>query len=123
MKERDYGSCIEDIIEHINYAEEFVKNMTFEEFANDKKTVLSVTKCIEIVGEATKHIPDSIRQKYSDVPWREMAGIRDRLVHRWRPPGAPPPTCGRTGMGAGRRTRAGDSPIEPQVFKHRLISK
>ena len=81
MKERDYGSYIEDIIEHMNYAEEFIEIMTFEEFANDKKTVLSVTKCIEIVGEATKHIPDSIREKYPEIPWRDMAGIRDRLVH------------------------------------------
>ncbi|MEI8002935.1 MAG: HepT-like ribonuclease domain-containing protein [Methanothrix sp.] len=40
-----------------------------------------MTKCIEIVGEATKHIPSSIREKYPEVPWREMAGIRDRLVH------------------------------------------
>jgi uncharacterized protein with HEPN domain len=54
MKERDYASYIEDIVEHMNYAEDFIESMTFEEFANDKKTVLSVTKCIEIVGEATK---------------------------------------------------------------------
>jgi uncharacterized protein with HEPN domain len=54
IKERDYGSYLEDIIEHMNYAEEFIKDATFEEFANDKKTILSVTKCIEIVGEATK---------------------------------------------------------------------
>ena len=81
MKEWDYGSYFEDIIEHMKYAEEFIKCMTFEEFANDKKTVLSVTKCIEIVGEATKHIPDSIREKYPEIPWRDMAGIRDRLVH------------------------------------------
>lgn len=81
MKERDHGSCIEDIIEHMNYAEEFIKNLTFEEFVNDKKTVLSVTKCIEVVGEATKHIPDSIREKYPEIPWNDLAGIRDRLVH------------------------------------------
>lgn len=81
MKERDYGSYIEDIVEHMNYAEEFIKDLTFEEFVSDKKTVLSVTKCIEIVGEATKHVPDSIREKYSEIPWKEMAGIRDRLVH------------------------------------------
>lgn len=60
MRERDYGSYVEDIIEYMSYAEEFIKSMSFEEFANDKKTVLSVTKCIEIVGEATKRIPDSI---------------------------------------------------------------
>lgn len=81
MKERDYRSYIEDIVEHMNYAEEFIKDLTFEEFVSDKKTVLSVTKCIEIVGEATKHVPDSIREKYPEIPWKEMAGIRDRLVH------------------------------------------
>jgi len=81
MKEWDYGTYIEDIIEHMNYAEDFIKNLTFEEFAKDKKTILSVTKCIQVVGEATKHIPDAIRDKYPEIPWRDLAGIRDRLVH------------------------------------------
>ncbi len=81
MKKRDYGSYLEDIIEHMNYAEEFIRDMTFDEFKSDKKTVLSVTKCIEVVGEATKHIPDQIRERYPEIPWRDMAAIRDRLVH------------------------------------------
>ena len=81
MKKRDYGSYLEDIIEHMNYAEEFIRDMTFDEFKSDKKTVLSVTKCIEVVGEATKHIPDQIRERYPEIPWRDMAGIRDRLFH------------------------------------------
>ena len=81
MKKRDYGSYLVDIIEHMNYAEEFIRDMTFDEFKSDKKTVLSVTKCIEVVGEATKHIPDQIRERYPEIPWRDMAGIRDRLVH------------------------------------------
>ena len=81
MKKRDYGSYLEDIIEHMNYAEEFIRDMTFDEFKSDKKTVLSVTTCIEVVGEATKHIPDQIRERYPEIPWRDMAGIRDRLVH------------------------------------------
>lgn len=83
MRERDYGSYLEDIIEHMNYAEEFIKGMTFEEFADDRKTVLSVTKCIEIVGEAAKHVPDTTREKYPEIPWRDTAGIRDRLVHSY----------------------------------------
>ena len=53
----------------------------FDEFANDPKTVIAVTKCIEVVGEATKHIPDSFKTKYQEIPWRDMAGMRDRLVH------------------------------------------
>ena len=81
MKKRDYGSYLEDIIEHMNYAEEFIRDKTFDEFKSDKKTVLSVTNCIEVVVEATKHIPDQIRERYPEIPWRDMAGIRDRLVH------------------------------------------
>jgi uncharacterized protein len=54
-----------------NYAEEFIKYMTFNKFANYKNTVLSVTKCIEIVGEATKHIPSSVRERYTEIPWQE----------------------------------------------------
>jgi uncharacterized protein with HEPN domain len=74
MKERDYRSCIEDIIEHMNYAEEFIKYMTFEEFANDKRTILSVTKCTEIVGEATKQIPIRLEKnirRFLGETWRE----------------------------------------------------
>ena len=41
----------------------------------------AVTKCIEVVGEATKHIPDLFKIKYQAIPWRDMAGMRDRLVH------------------------------------------
>ncbi len=81
MKERDCRSYIEDIIDHMNYAESFIKYMTFEEFVSDRKTILSVTKCIEVVGEATKHVPESIRERHIEIPWKEMAGIRDRLVH------------------------------------------
>ncbi len=85
MKGRDHGSCIEDIIEHMNYAEEFIKNLTFEEFVNDKKTVLSVTKCIEVVGEATKHIPDSIRKKYPEIPWNEWRESETQEFPELRP--------------------------------------
>ncbi len=66
----------------MNFALQFTEDMDFDEFANDPKTVIAVTKCIEVVGEATKHnIPDSFKTKYQEIPWRDMAGMRDRLVH------------------------------------------
>jgi uncharacterized protein with HEPN domain len=55
--------------------------MDFDEFAKDSKSVIPATKCIEVIGEATKHIPGSFKTKCQDIPGRDMAGMKDRLVH------------------------------------------
>lgn len=62
-------------------AESFVEDITFEDFISDKKTAYAVIRAIEIIGEAVKHIPIDIRKAYPDVPWRDIAGIRDVLIH------------------------------------------
>lgn len=71
----------QDILDAINAIESHVGDMTFDEFKNEKKTLDSVVWEIHVIGEATKNIPKSLRQKYSSVPWKEMAGMRDRVVH------------------------------------------
>ena len=81
MKTRDYGDFVQDILDSINDVGNFIEGMDFEEFIKDKKTVYSVVRAIEIIGEATKNVPEQIRTKYPDVPWKKMAGMRDRLVH------------------------------------------
>ncbi len=81
MKKRDYSDFVQDILDTINDVENFIDGMDFEEFIKDKKTVYSVIRAIEIIGEATKNVPELIRTKYPDVPWKKMAGMRDRLVH------------------------------------------
>ncbi|MCD6542142.1 MAG: DUF86 domain-containing protein [Thermoplasmata archaeon] len=78
---RDYKLFIKDILDAIEKIEEFVAGMDFEEFKNDDKTVSAVVRKLEIIGEATKNIPDEIRQKHPDLPWKEMAKIRDKLIH------------------------------------------
>ena len=55
--------------------------MTFDEFVNDGKTVDAVIRNFEIIGEATKHITLAVRKEYPKVPWRDTAGMRDRLIH------------------------------------------
>ena len=57
--------------------------MSREEFLNDKKTVKAVLRNLEIVGEASKRIPPPLRDKYPDIPWKKMAGLRDKLVHEY----------------------------------------
>jgi len=68
MKEREYGDYVQDIIESIGAIEEFVREMNFEDFKKDRKTTYAAVRNIEIIGEATKHIPASIRSEYPEIP-------------------------------------------------------
>ena len=55
--------------------------MEFNELSGDKKTIYAVTKALEIVGEATQNLPDTLKNEYPDIPWKSMARIRDKVVH------------------------------------------
>lgn len=78
---RDYRLYLKDIVDSMDAIETFVEGMSFEDFIKDDKTVSAVMMKFEIIGEATKGIPDDIRQKYPEVPWKEMAGMRHKLIH------------------------------------------
>jgi len=57
--------------------------MTGEDFLKDMKTQDAVIRNIEIIGEATKKLSDDIRSKYPEIPWKGLAGMRDRLIHQY----------------------------------------
>ena len=78
---RDYRLFLKDIVESCKYIQEFVEGIDFEQFLQDEKTSSAVIRKFEIVGEAAKNIPNSITEKYLHVPWRDMAGMQDRLIH------------------------------------------
>jgi uncharacterized protein with HEPN domain len=79
--EREYIDYLRDILRAIEKAESFVEGLEYEVFEVDDKTVFAVLKALEIVGEASKNIPLRVRQKYPEIPWREMTGMRDKLSH------------------------------------------
>ena len=78
---RDFQVYLEDIIEAIDSIEEYTRALTYKAFVKDKKTIDAVVRNFEIIGEATKHIPEKVRKEYPSVPWRDMAGMRDKLIH------------------------------------------
>ncbi len=83
MKKRETEDFLRDIQDSINAIEEFVKDKTYEDFIKEKKSYQDVIRGIEIIGEATKNLPKSFRSKYPEVPWDEMAGMRDKLIHHY----------------------------------------
>lgn len=78
---RDYRLYLKDILAALESIETFVERISFEEFRADDKTASAVVRKFEIIGEATKNIPEDIRRRYAKIPWKEMAGMRDRLIH------------------------------------------
>ena len=78
---KDCRIYLKDILEAIEKIEEFVQGMTLTEFRKDDKTSSAVIRKFEIIGEASKHIPVEVRKNFSEIPWKEMAGMRDRLIH------------------------------------------
>ena len=81
MKKREHKDYLQDIVDAVNDAENFVKDMNFEQFAEDRKTLNAVVRSLEIIGEASKNIPTAMREKFSDIPWKRMMGMRDKVIH------------------------------------------
>jgi len=67
----------------MNSAVKFVMGMSYAEFIEDEKTIFAVVRALEIVGEAVKNIPETVRKKYPKIPWKDMAGMRDILIHEY----------------------------------------
>ena len=80
---RDIFLYVKDIISAIEDIQAFAAGMKFEEFVGDKKTSMAVIRELEIIGEAAKGIPDPVRVQHPDIPWKQMSGMRDRLIHAY----------------------------------------
>lgn len=83
MTPRQIVDYLHDILDAISAAQQFTTGMSFEEFEADQKTIFAVTRAIEIVGEATKSIPPELRANYPQIPWKSIAGMRDKVIHQY----------------------------------------
>jgi len=80
---RDYSIYLKDILSNIENAERFITGISFEEFTRDYKTNYAVVRCLEIIGEASRRIPQGMRNKYPDIPWKTIVGTRNVIVHEY----------------------------------------
>lgn len=77
---RDYLADIQEASQNIS---KFISGMTKDKFAKDQKTIYAVVRAFEIIGEAAKKVPLTVRKRHPKVPWKQMAGMRDKLIHEY----------------------------------------
>jgi uncharacterized protein with HEPN domain len=80
---REITDYLNDINDSITDISNFIADMTFQEFESDKKTQYAVVHCLEVIGEAVKKTPTDLRNQYPHIPWKEIAGMRDKLIHEY----------------------------------------
>ncbi len=72
---RNYKIYLNDIIQFMERAEKYLLELSLDEFLKDIKTCDAVIRCLEVIGEATKKVPDEVRNRHPEIPWKEMAGM------------------------------------------------
>ena len=83
MSPRDWMLRIEDILQAIDRITEYTRGMTWDTFRADRRTIDAVIRNIEVIGEASRHVPEHIVTRYAHIPWAEMRGMRNVLIHEY----------------------------------------
>jgi uncharacterized protein with HEPN domain len=81
VTKRQVEDYLQDILDAVAAIEQFTAGIEFAAFSQNLEKVFAVSRAIEIIGEAVKRIPDPVRSQYPDIPWRDIAGTRDKLIH------------------------------------------
>jgi uncharacterized protein with HEPN domain len=74
---------VEDIVKYSTYAITFLGGRSDEELQNDLQAQFAIVRALEVVGEATRSVPDEIRRLAPHVPWRDIVAMRNRIVHHY----------------------------------------
>lgn len=83
MTNRTVLHFLEDTLKALESIERFVKKMDFKSFEVDEKTIRATERELEIIGESVKKLPNVLTHEYPEIPWKAIAGMRDRLIHHY----------------------------------------
>lgn len=83
MSKRDVRLFLNDMLEAINKVERYTAGLSFEGFASNEMVIDALTRNLEVIGEAAKHIPENLRAKYSTIDWKKVTGFRDIAIHAY----------------------------------------
>src|SRR5205814_5169557 len=81
MPSKQDDIALRDILHHIELARAFMAGADRDAFINDSKTVYAVTRCLEIISEASRRLPDELKARYPDIAWKQMAGAGNVYRH------------------------------------------
>jgi uncharacterized protein with HEPN domain len=80
---RNWKFHLEDIVDSIELIFEYAEDVDYNSWKKDRKTIDAIIRNLEIIGEAAAHIPEDIQKQYPDIPWHQMKGIRNMLIHEY----------------------------------------
>ena len=83
MSKRPTDLLVTDIREAIDRVDEYIKDMSFEDFSKDQRTIDAVARNLEIMGEAANRLPDEFKDEHSGIEWYKIVGLRHRIVHEY----------------------------------------
>jgi uncharacterized protein with HEPN domain len=80
---RPLDLIVEEMLDYIEQAISYTAGMTFEQYSLDRKSQRAAERCIEVISEASRHIPDEIKGRRPDIPWRDVATIGNVFRHNY----------------------------------------
>ena len=83
MKRRTGKLFVEDILEAIDKIKRHIEGLTYETFVKNELVIDAVIRNLEIIGEASRNLPEDVRKKYPEMPWGRMIGLRNIIIHEY----------------------------------------
>lgn len=83
MSRRDAETPLRQMLDHAREAEQLVRGRNREGLGDDREFELALVRLLEVVGEAANRVPEGVQERHEDIPWAEIVGLRNRLIHAY----------------------------------------